>query len=385
MGRRISIFGVTGSIGQSACKVLTQRDDVRVDTISGHKNVVQMAKCVAQLNPELVVMGDAQSAQELRSICPNYGGKIEYGRDALYAGAQRRVDISLQAVVGFEGVELSLIAAKYAKRLALANKEALVCAGTILNAICASFQTELIPVDSEHSALFQCLGAHPLRQMRRMILTASGGPFRKATLEQMQKASIEQALEHPTWAMGARITIDSATMFNKAMELIEAQQLFQLAPEQLEVVVHPECIIHGVVEFDDYSTLAQLSVPNMIGPIAYALDYPNRYPLDLEPLDLVRLGQLNFEAVDATRFPAIDMARHIMAQGGLSGACFNAAKEVALDRFFAKEIGFFDMNHVVSGTLDALNAHCNALGDDIDAVVEMNTLARRTAMAIKPA
>lgn len=382
MARTISIYGVTGSVGQSATRLIAGNNDYQVETLTGHNNVTAMIKAIDALSPKSIVMGTPEAADEIKHARPDFAGSVHSGTEALHGAAEETVDISLQAIVGFAGVRTSVIAAKNSKKVALANKESLVCAGALLKKSCKEYGAELLPVDSEHAALHQCLGTRPISDIKRLILTASGGPFLNATKEEMAKATPETAAKHPNWDMGQRISIDSASMFNKAMEMIEAYELFDVSPDQVDAIVHPQSLIHSLIEWQDNSMLAQLSVTDMIGPISYALAFPEFGKPALPQLDLLSIPALQFEAIDPDRFPAIDLAKQVMEVGGLMGTVFNAAKEVALDRFLAREIGFLDMANIVNQTIGHfLNEN---MGDTfcIDTIHDVNQQARRRAFEI---
>ena len=288
------------------------------------------------------------------------------------------------AIIGFAGVEVSLRCAEYSNVLALANKETLVCAGRLLLDICTTNKTKLIPVDSEHSAIFQCLEGERRKDLKSIILTASGGPFRDWSLEEMKSATLKQALKHPNWNMGTRITIDSASMFNKALELIEAMHLFELKFTEIEVIIHPQSIIHSMVNFNDGSTLAQMSIPDMKGPIGYALNYPKRLSVDLENIDFTKLNALEFFEPDKKKFPALEIVKKVGKNLDL-GVVFNAAKEIALDRFISGDIAFLNMADLVEKTLEESSlinriecAPQNAVG-----ILELDEITREFAKKLK--
>lgn len=350
--RSISVFGATGSIGCTTAKLLSaQSDKFVVDTVTGGTNVTLLAKMAVDLNAQHAVIADDALHDSLKRALAGFNISTAAGRNALIDAAARPVDISLQAIVGFAGVECSLVAAKHAKTLALANKESLVCAGSLLKSTCLAHGTTLLPVDSEHSAIFQCMVGEEIKAVERIILTASGGPFLRTERSQMETVTPQQAAAHPRWDMGKRISIDSASMFNKGMELIETKELFSVSANILEVIIQPQSIIHSMVGFTDGSIMAHLGPSDMTGAIGYALSYPDRAPLALERLDFAALGTLEFCALDHEKFPAVGLAMRAMALGGLAGTVYNAAKEQALDLFLADEIGFMDMAHCVDAAL----------------------------------
>ena len=342
--RTISIFGITGSIGQTAANILIEQSNKFILTvITGGDNVAELAKQAIRLSPKYVVIANEAHLYELRSLLMGYNFEISAGRQALMDAASIPVDVSLQAIVGFPGVQCSLIAAKFSKTLALANKESLVCAGPLLQKICTTNNTKLVPVDSEHSAIFQCMLGESILSVERIILTGSGGPFLNTSIENLKHVNSKQAASHPRWSMGQRISIDSASMFNKAMELIETKELFDVSIDKLEVIIQPQSIIHSMIGFNDGSIKAQLGPADMSGAIGYAINFPKRESLLVERLNFAKLRQLDFLPVDQLKFPAINLATRAMNIGGMAGAVFNAAKEQALDLFLINSIGFLDM------------------------------------------
>jgi len=342
--RTISIFGITGSIGQTAANILVEQSNKFILTvITGGDNVAELAKQAIRLSPKYVVIANEAHLYELRSLLMGYNFEISAGRQALMDAASIPVDVSLQAIVGFPGVQCSLIAAKFSKTLALANKESLVCAGPLLQKICTTNNTKLVPVDSEHSAIFQCMLGESILSVERIILTGSGGPFFNTAIENLKHVNSKQAASHPRWSMGQRISIDSASMFNKAMELIETKELFDVSIDKLEVIIQPQSIIHSMIGFNDGSIKAQLGPADMSGAIGYAINFPKRESLLVERLNFAKLRQLDFLPVDQLKFPAINLATRAMNIGGMAGAVFNAAKEQALDLFLIDNIGFLDM------------------------------------------
>ena len=342
--RTISIFGITGSIGQTAANILVEQSNKFILTvITGGDNVAELAKQAIRLSPKYIVIANEAHLYELRSLLMGYNFEISAGRQALMDAASIPVDVSLQAIVGFPGVQCSLIAAKFSKTLALANKESLVCAGPLLQKICTTNNTKLVPVDSEHSAIFQCMLGESILSVERIILTGSGGPFLNTSIENLKHVNSKQAASHPRWSMGQRISIDSASMFNKAMELIETKELFDVSIDKLEVIIQPQSIIHSMIGFNDGSIKAQLGPADMSGAIGYAINFPKRESLLVERLNFAKLRQLDFLPVDQLKFPAINLATRAMNIGGMAGAVFNAAKEQALDLFLIDNIGFLDM------------------------------------------
>ena len=329
--KRISIFGATGSVGQNI-----------LDLIS---------RAALEFKPQAVVAATNDQFEELKNALRNTQINIGTGREALLESASRKCDLAFSAIVGAAGLEPGLIALENGADLALANKESMVAAGDLVKQKASKNNCKLIPVDSEHSAIFQALHGENVNSIERVILTASGGAFRDWTIEEIAKATPEQASTHPNWNMGQRITIDSASMFNKALEVIEAKELFNLASKQIEVLVHPQSLVHAIVGFCDGGMLAHLGPPDMRHAIGYALNYPNRKTLPLEKLDFTKSSTLTFVEPDEERFPAISLAYDVMDLGGISGAVFNAAKETALDGFLAKQIGFLEMSIIVEKTI----------------------------------
>ena len=358
MRRKVSIFGSTGSIGCNTVDLLLRQGgaaayDVKV--VTGARNIKLLAEQAVSLNADIAVTADASLLDALTAALEGTGITATAGADALRDAATIKVDWAMSAIVGSAGLTPTLEMAKNDDILALANKESLVCAGELIKATCAESDCTLVPVDSEHCAIYQALAGDKNNEISRIILTASGGPFRDWTSEQMSDVTLEQAMAHPNWDMGQRISIDSATMFNKALEVIEAHQLFDVTADQIEIVVHPQSIIHSMIEYTDYSVIAQLAAPDMRGAIGYALNWPERATLPVEQLDFGTISRLDFASPDEDRFPALRLARRVLEIGGLAGAVFNAAKESALDRFIEGNIGFLDMARLVETVLEDLH------------------------------
>ena len=344
----VAVLGSTGSIGTTALRVLDrQRQRFRVRALTANSNAALLREQVRQFEPSFVGMVESNTDGD---------DAWESGTDALVTAATRDdVDIVLNAIVGAAGLDATLAALEKGKRVALANKETLVIAGDLVRNACASGSGEVIPVDSEHSAILQCITGHPASQVRRVVLTASGGPFRDWSAERLAGATIEDALRHPTWRMGRKITIDSATLANKALEVIEAHFLFGLPYNRIEVVVHPQSIVHSFVEFIDGSVVAQMSVPTMELPVLYALTHPDRVEDDGVPaFDPVKLSPMTFEHVDHERFPALALGIGAGQAGGAAPAVFNAANECAVAAFLAGKIAFMDIPRAISSALDEL-------------------------------
>ena len=379
--RRISIFGVTGSIGESTVDLLQRTQGYQVVALSGGRNVVRLAELARTLRAEVAVVADAALLPDLRAALAGSGVEAAAGPDAIIEAALRPADWVMSAIVGAAGLAPGLAALTTGATLALANKESLVTAGPLMLATAAQHGARILPVDSEHSAIFQALAGEDMTAVERIILTASGGALRDWPLEKLSSATLQDALAHPNWAMGQRITIDSASMFNKALEVIEAKEFFGVRPSQIEVIIHPESIIHSAVGFHDGAVMAHLGAPDMRHAIGYALNWPARDPLPVARLDFAALGKLTFRAPDLARYPALRLAQEVMQAGGLAGAVFNAAKEVALDQFIAGQIGFMQMAHLVNATLGRLSAdpQLGKVASSLDDVLAIDHLARVTA------
>ena len=379
--RRISIFGVTGSIGANTVSVIETLgadrglDDFEVVAVSGNANIAGLAGAARRLRAEVAVTADEARLDELRAALAGSGIAAAAGAGALIEAASRPVDWVMSAIVGAAGLAPTLAAARTGATIALANKECLVAAGTVFLAEMRRSGATLLPVDSEHNAIFQLTCAERDCPIERLILTASGGPFRDRSRAEMAGVTVAQAVAHPNWSMGARISIDSATMFNKALEMIEARHLFDVTPAQIEVVVHPQSIIHSMVGFRDGSILAHLGPPDMRVAIGYALCWPKRPELPVERLDFAALGRLDFEAPDPERFPALGLARAAMARGGVSACVLNGSREVALDAFIDGRIGFLDMAALVGEAMERLDGLPEA--NDLDDIFAVDAQARR--------
>ena len=352
MTRRISIFGVTGSIGHNTLDLVRRESSAyHLVALSGGRNIAQLAKDAREFSPEVVITAFEELLPELQAAMAGSGVAVEAGAEAIARAAERPADWIMSCIVGVAGLMPSLHAVQQGTTLALANKESLVAAGPILMAEARRCGATILPVDSEHSAVFQALIGEDISTVERIIITASGGAFRDWPQADLAKATPAQAQTHPNWSMGQRITIDSASMFNKAMELIETKEFFGIHEAQIETIIHPESLIHAVVGFQDGGMMAHVGPPDMRHAIGFALHHPKRRPLDVARLDLTQIGQFRFYAADEVRYPALRLAREVMRQGHLWGAAFNAAKEVALDRFIAGDIGFLDMAVVVEKAL----------------------------------
>jgi 1-deoxy-D-xylulose-5-phosphate reductoisomerase len=382
--RRVSVFGATGSVGRNTVDLLMEqggRAAYQVVALTGAGNVRLLAEQARRLGARVAVTADAELLPELETALAGSGIGAAAGPEALLAAASEPVDWAMSAIVGSAGLAPGLRLARHGGVLALANKESLVCAGELLTRTCAVHGTRLIPVDSEHSAIFQALRGEEPREIERLILTASGGPFRDWPRGRMASATPAEARAHPNWDMGERISIDSASMFNKALEVIEAHALFGVAPERIEVVVHPQSVVHSMVGFRDGSIIAQLGPSDMRGAIGFALNWPERRDLPVQRLDFAELGRLDFAPADPQRFPALRLARRVLELGGLAGAVFNAAKEAALDAYLLGSVGFLDMAVLVEHVLENLGPEAAAQGPgyDLKAVMALDAAARRKA------
>jgi 1-deoxy-D-xylulose-5-phosphate reductoisomerase len=381
---RIVLLGASGSIGASTLDVVRRHAHrFALVGVSCGKRYTQLIAAVSEFNPEVAAVCDPKAGEEARDIVgelDDHGVTTEWrfdGAEEMTRMAREMdYDVLLAAVTGAAGLPAVLEAAKRGKRIALANKESLVMTGPILTRICKQSGAELIPVDSEHSAIFQCLRGERRDEIKRIILTASGGPFRATPLKQLEQVTVEQALKHPTWQMGPKITIDSSTLFNKALEVIEAKWLFDVPRDRLDAVIHPQSIIHSMVEFVDASIMAHLGPTDMKIPIQFALSYPNRIPQPVESIGWERMANLTFEPVDYKRFPALKLGFEIAEAGGTLGAVFNAANEVAVDRFLKGEIKYLDIYSTVKRVCDA---HDNASEPDLEAVLMADMWAREQA------
>ncbi|GLQ07202.1 1-deoxy-D-xylulose-5-phosphate reductoisomerase [Sneathiella chinensis] len=350
--RKISVFGATGSIGVSTLNLIRERRSAfQVEVLTAHRNVDLLAEQVREFCPRLVVIGDDARFQDLKDRLDGFPVEIAAGREAVIAAAREPVDWFMSSIVGAAGLAPTLAAIQTGTTVALANKESLVCAGDIMLSNVQKYGATLLPVDSEHNAIFQVLDDTQMDKVERLILTASGGPFLDRSRADMANVTREQALAHPNWDMGAKISIDSATMMNKGLELIEAVHLFPVGGDQVDIIVHPQSVIHSMVEYRDGSVLAQMGTPDMRTPISYALGWPERHAFKSERLDFRTLGSLEFRDPDPVRFPALRLAREALEAGGSAPTILNAANEVAVAGFLAGDIGFLQIAEVVERTL----------------------------------
>lgn len=381
--RRVTIFGATGSIGENTVDLIARAPEgaFEVVALTGGRNVARLAEQARALRADLAVTCYPDCYGALKEALAGTGIAVAAGVDALAEAADRPADWVMSAIVGAAGLVPGMRALSHGSTLALANKESLVTAGPLLMGAARAHGARILPVDSEHSAIFQALVGEEMSAVERIIITASGGAFRDWPLAALAKATVEEASSHPNWDMGQRITIDSASMFNKALEVIEVKEYFGASPDQIEVLVHPESLVHALVGFRDGALMAHLGAPDMRHAIGYALNWPDRRDLPVARLDLAQVGQLNFRAPDPARYPALRLAYEVMETGGLAGTVFNAAKEAALDAFIAGRIGFLQMADVVEQVLNRISGETglNPAGFGLDTVLEMDQHARRRA------
>jgi 1-deoxy-D-xylulose-5-phosphate reductoisomerase len=381
--RKIAILGATGSIGKSTLDLLERnRDRFEVSAVTAATNVEALASIVRRSGARLAVVADESRYTELAELLVGTNCRAAAGQDALVEAATCDAELVIAAIVGCAGLRPVMGAVEAGKTVALANKEALVTAGALMTDAARSNGATLLPVDSEHNAIFQCLAGGRSEDISRLILTASGGPFRAATVEAIGAATPAQAIAHPNWSMGAKISVDSATMMNKGLELIEAHYLFGVAPERIEILVHPQSVVHSMVEFVDGSVLAQLGSADMRIPIAYALAWPERITTPAQRLDLTAIARLDFEAPDFDRFPALRVAREALEAGGAAPIVLNAANEVAVASFLAGEIAFLQIAELVH---DVLSSGEYAAPRSIGDVLEIDRVTRDRATAMMKA
>jgi 1-deoxy-D-xylulose-5-phosphate reductoisomerase len=377
--RSVTILGATGSVGTSTLDlILRSPEKFSVVALTAQQDVAGLAKAARATDAELAVIGDASLHDALKEALAGTRTEVASGCNAVSEAASRGADWTMAAIVGCAGLPATLAALRGGRTVALANKESLVSAGDVMTAVAAQSMAQLLPVDSEHNAIFQCLAGSPRDRVRRIVLTASGGPFRTWTREAMANVTPEVAVKHPNWSMGAKISIDSATLMNKGLELIEAKHLFACRPDELAVVVHPQSVIHSMVDYVDGSTIAQLGSPDMRIPIASTLAWPDRMETPCTPLDLSTIGRLDFEAPDLERFPALGLAMAALAAGGARPAVLNASNEIAVAAFLARSIGFLDIARIVADVLDRYDPPAPTTVEDVLAI---DGEARRIAAA----
>ena len=369
MTRSITLLGATGSIGASTLDLIRHnRSDWQVEALTANCSAKELAVLAREFGAKVAVVGDETCLPELRDALEGSGVEAAGGARALCEAAARPVDMTVAAIVGCAGLAPIMAAVANGNTIALANKEALVSAGDILKRAVEEAGANLLPTDSEHNAIFQCLAGNEVKEVRRIILTASGGPFRTLSAEQLQSVTREQALKHPNWEMGAKITIDSATMMNKGLEFIEAHHLFPVGLDNIEILVHPQSIVHSMVEYRDRSVLAQLGPSDMRVPIASCLAYPERMETPLAPLDLAAIGTLTFEKPNEELFPATRIAREAIQAGGAAPATLNAANEIAVEAFLAGQIAFTRITAVAEMVLAGYSAPAPGTLEDVLAI-----------------
>ena len=376
--KRIAILGSTGSIGQSTLDVIERHPDkFSVAGLAEGHDVELLSRQIERFRPRVVSVRDGQAAEKLSKIIGSHKPEILCGIEGASAVASMDdADTVVSAIVGAAGLVPTVSAIQAGKSIALANKETMVVAGELVTALASKQGVKIIPVDSEHSAIFQSLEGQRRQDVSRIILTASGGPFLRSTREEIERASPEAALRHPRWTMGAKITIDSASLMNKGLEVIEARWLFDMPPEKISVVVHPQSVIHSMVEYRDGCVLAQMGVPDMRAPIAYAISYPERVESGVERLDLAKVASLTFEAPDFDRFPCLSLSFEALSAGGSMPAVLNAANEIAVAAFIEKRVGFMDIHRIVNETMEA---HSPRSFGSVEEVLEIDLWAREFA------
>ena len=379
--KQISIFGSTGSIGVNTVDVLLRSGGEKrfnVKVLSGGNNVKLLAQQAIKLRAGLVVTAFPNRLEELNSYIKGSGIQALAGEEALIEAACIHCDWTMSSIVGAAGIKVGLKSLEHGGVLALANKETMVCAGDLAKKIAKKHQSKIVPVDSEHSAIFQCLRGENIEEVESITLTASGGPFRNLPIDELKKVSPDEAANHPNWSMGKKISIDSASMFNKGLEVVEAHHLFSLSGDMINVLIHPESIVHALVNFYDGSTIAQMGIPDMRSAIGFALNYPDRSFLDIKRMDLLELSALTFEKVDFNRWPSLRLAYTVIDLGGSAGVVYNAVKEEALEAYINKEIGFLDMYRCVETVIEYLERknHFTNKNKSIDEIFENDNMAR---------
>jgi 1-deoxy-D-xylulose-5-phosphate reductoisomerase len=372
--KSVTILGATGSVGTSTLDLIEREPDrFRVVALTANCDVTKLAAAAIRTKAEFAVVADERCLPELREALAGTGIRAGGGVEAIVEAASSGADWTMGAIVGCAGLKPVMAAIEQGGTVVIANKEPLVSAGDVILAAAKRTGATLLPADSEHNAIFQCFDASRPERVRRIILTCSGGPFRDWTTEQMRGVTLEQAVKHPNWSMGAKISVDSATCMNKGLELIEAARLFPIAHDRIEIVIHPQSVIHSLVDHVDGSVLAQLGPPDMRTPIAHTLAWPDRMATPMAPLELVAIGRLDFEAPDPVRFPALRLAREALDAGGARPAILNAANEVAVEAFLQRRIGFLEIAAIVEHTLSCYDP---AAPDSVDAVLAIDAEAR---------
>lgn len=381
MVKCVSILGSTGSIGRQSLDIISRLPEVKVAALTAGTSVQRMAEQCREFMPELAVMATEAAAKELSALVHDLPIRIEWGEKGLLEAASLpKADCVITAVVGMVGLKPTLAAIRAGKRIGLANKETLVCAGELVMAETEKYHAEIIPVDSEHSAIFQCLmGCGDKKEVKRLILTCSGGPFFGRSREELKTVTPADALKHPNWKMGAKITVDCATLMNKGLEVIEAMRLYRMPLEQVDVVIHRQSVVHSMVEFTDGAVMAQLGTPDMRLPIQLALTYPQRIPSPVEPLDLLSCGPLTFTKPDLENFPCLALAYECAKKGGTACPAMNGANEEAVAMFLKNEIGFYDIYWLVSQAVEAVPFLKNPT---LEEILEADRLARAAVKSL---
>ena len=378
--RQVSILGATGSIGESTLRVMREHPArFQVAALTAQENAEKLIALAREFRPSTVAIGNAAHATTVRDALKPLGIRVLAGADGIEEAASLPADITVAAIVGAAGLLPTLRAMEQGNAVALANKEALVCAGELVMKLCATHGTKLLPIDSEHNAIFQVLAAEHTREVEKITLTASGGPLLTRPLNNMATVTPEEAVNHPRWSMGAKISVDSATMMNKGLELIEAHYLFDMPASKLDVLIHPQSIVHSLVHYTDGSVLAQLGMPDMAIPIAYSLSWPERMAVATPRLDLATIGRLDFQPLDHARFPAVKLARDALSAGPAHLIAFNAANEVAVAQFLARKVAFTAIAETVSRIVET--THTTPI-TSIDDVLAADADARRRAEGI---
>ncbi len=366
--KKLGILGSTGSIGTQALEVVRANQELKVTALAAGSSVEKMEQQIREFQPKLAVMWDEKAASDLRARVADMDVKVSYGMDGLMEiAAFSEVEVLLTAVVGMIGIRPTIEAIKNGKTIALANKETLVTAGHIIMPLAAEYHVPILPVDSEHSAIFQSLNGEPKDRIEKILLTASGGPFRGRKREQLYDIQVEDALKHPNWAMGRKITIDSSTLVNKGLEVIEAKWLFDVTPEQIQVVVHPQSIIHSMVQYVDGGIMAQLGMPDMKLPIQYALFYPDRKPMDGKRVDFYELGSMTFEKPDTEAFPGLRLAYEALVAGGSMPTVYNAANEKAVSLFLDRKIKYLQIAELIE---ESMKRHKVIQNPDVNQILQ---------------
>lgn len=380
----VTILGATGTIGQNTLDLIRRnRESFEINALTGNNNIQLLAKQAIKFKAKFAVTACEDRYTDLKIALSGTDIECGAGEEAIIEAASRSADICMAAIVGVAGLKPTLKALENTPLVALANKECLVSAGDLFMKIAKLNKTNLIPVDSEHSAAFQCLSGHNISEITKLTLTASGGPFRTFSAEQLNKVTREQALKHPNWEMGAKITIDSSTMMNKGLELIEAKYLFALNADQVDMIVHPQSVIHCLVSFMDGSVLAHLSEPDMRVPIAYSLSWPKRMKTPVQPINLVELSQMSFEAGDEVRFPCLRLAREVMVSEECNGPALNAANEIAVEAFLLEKCSYMQIPGIISSVLDRIQPEIqNADKFSINDILEIDSVAREMALKL---